>query len=64
MVILNRKTKGNKMSTNRAVLLTEKEISLLYFALSELRVFSDNEAKDQAKLMTKLFETVCIPATA
>jgi hypothetical protein len=54
----------SKSTKPHAVLLTESEISLLYFALSELRVFSDNEAKDQAKLMTKLFETVCIPATA
>jgi predicted DNA-binding transcriptional regulator YafY len=66
MVILNRRTKGKKMSkaTNlRAVLLTEKEISLLYVALTELRSFSEKETLEATKLKTKLFETVCLPAT-
>jgi hypothetical protein len=62
--LIDKELKMSKSTKPHAVLLTESEISLLYFALSELRVFSDNEAKDQAKLMTKLFETVCIPATA
>jgi hypothetical protein len=53
-----------KMSSNRAVLLTEKEISLLYIALTEFRTFSDKEAVETNKLKTKLFETVCLPATA
>jgi hypothetical protein len=52
------------MSSNRAVLLTEKEISLLYIALSELRVFSEKETVETNALKTKLFETVCLPATA
>ena len=53
-----------QMSTNRAVLLTEKEISLLYIALSEYRCFSERETVETNKLKTKLFETVCLPATA
>jgi hypothetical protein len=53
-----------KMSSNRAVLLTEKEISLLYVALSELRVYSEKETVETNTLKTKLFETVCLPATA
>jgi hypothetical protein len=53
-----------KMSSNRAVLLTEKEISLLYIALTELRVYSEKETVETNKLKTKLFETVCLPATA
>jgi hypothetical protein len=53
-----------KMSSNRAVLLTEKEISLLYTALTELRVYSEKELSETIKLKTKLFETVCLPATA
>jgi hypothetical protein len=64
MVILNRRTKGKKMSSNRAVLLTEKEISLLYVALTELRSFSEKETLEATKLKTKLFEAVCLPATA
>jgi predicted DNA-binding transcriptional regulator YafY len=67
MVILNRRTKGKKMSkaTNlRAVILTESEISLLYVALTELRVYSEKELSETIKLKTKLFETVCLPATA
>jgi hypothetical protein len=52
------------MSSNRAVLLTEKEISLLYIALTELRVYSEKETVETNKLKTKLFETVCLPATA
>ena len=52
------------MSSNRAVLLTEKEISLLYIALTELRSFSEKETLEATKLKTKLFETVCLPATA
>jgi hypothetical protein len=52
------------MSSNRAVLLTEKEISLLYFALTEFRPISENEAVETNALKTKLFETVCLPATA
>jgi hypothetical protein len=53
-----------KMSSNRAVLLTEKEISLLYIALTELRVYSEKETVETNALKTKLFETVCLPATA
>lgn len=53
-----------QMSSNRAVLLTEKEISLLYIALTELRVFSEKETVETNNLKTKLFETVCLPATA
>jgi hypothetical protein len=53
-----------KMSSNRAVLLTESEISLLYTALTELRVYSEKELSETIKLKTKLFETVCLPATA
>jgi hypothetical protein len=53
-----------KMSSNRAVLLTEKEISLLYVALSELRADTYEELSEATKLKTKLFETVCLPATA
>jgi hypothetical protein len=53
-----------KMSSNRAVLLTEKEISLLYVALTELRSFSEKETLEATKLKTKLFEAVCLPATA
>ena len=52
------------MSRTRAVLLTEKEISLLYIALTELRVYSEKETVETNKLKTKLFETVCLPATA
>jgi hypothetical protein len=52
------------MSRTRTVLLTEKEISLLYTALTELRVYSEKEAVETNKLKTKLFETVCLPATA
>ena len=51
------------MSSNRAVLLTEKEISLLYIALTEYRCFSEKETVETNKLKTKLFETVCLPAT-
>ena len=53
-----------QMSSNRAVRLTEKEISLLYIALTELRVFSEKETVETNNLKTKLFETVCLPATA
>jgi hypothetical protein len=56
--------KETKMSSNRAVLLTEKEISLLYIALTELRVYSEKETVETNKLKTKLFEAVCLPATA
>ncbi len=52
------------MSKARAVILTESEISLLYTALNELQVYSDKEAEKTTKLKTKLFETVCLPATA
>jgi hypothetical protein len=55
--------KEYKMSSNRAVLLTEAEISLLYTALTELRVYSEKELSETIKLKTKLFETVCLPAT-
>ena len=51
------------MSSNRAVLLTEKEISLLYVALTELRTFSEKETVEATNLRTKLFEAVCLPAT-
>lgn len=51
------------MSTIRAVLLTEKEISLLYIALTELRSFSEKETVEATNLKTKLFESVCLPAT-
>ena len=51
------------MSRTRTVLLTEKEISLLYIALTEFRTFSDKETAETNKLKTKLFETVCLPAT-
>jgi hypothetical protein len=52
------------MSSNRAVLLTVEEISLLYAALTELRVYSEKEAVKTKNLKTKLFEAVCLPATA
>lgn len=52
------------MSSNRAVLLTEKEISLLYIALTELRADTYEELSEATKLKTKLFEAVCLPATA
>ena len=51
------------MSTNRAVVLSEKEISLLYVALTELRTFSEKETVEATNLRTKLFEAVCLPAT-
>jgi len=52
------------MSKARAVILTESEISLLYTALTELRVYSEKETEETNSLKTKLFETVCLPATA
>jgi hypothetical protein len=52
------------MSSNRAVLLTESEISLIYIALTEFRAFSDKETLETNALKTKLFEAVCLPATA
>ncbi len=54
----------SKAANLRAVLLTEKEISLLYIALTEFRTFSEKETVETNKLKTKLFETVCLPATA
>ena len=45
------------MSSNRAVLLTEKEISLLYAALTEFRGYSEKELSETIKLKTRLFET-------
>jgi hypothetical protein len=54
----------SKTTNLRAVLLTESEISLLYVALTELRVYSEKELSETIKLKTKLFETVCLPATA
>ena len=48
----------------RAVIMTDKEISLLYTALSELRALSEKEIKDTLMLKTKLLESVCKPATA
>lgn len=54
-------SKANKL---RAVILTEKEISLLYIALTELRADTYEELSEATKLKTKLFETVCLPATA
>jgi len=54
----------SKVTNLRAVILTESEISLLYTALNELQVYSDKEAEKTIKLKTKLFETVCLPATA
>ena len=53
----------SKAANLRAVLLTEKEISLLYIALTEFRTFSKKETVETNKLKTKLFETVCLPAT-
>jgi hypothetical protein len=54
----------SKSTKPHAVILSEAEISLLYFALSELRVYSEKETVETNTLKTKLFETVCIPATA
>jgi hypothetical protein len=56
--------KMSKAANIRAVLLTETELDVLYVALTELEVFSDKEAKQIRKLKTKLFEAVCLPATA
>jgi hypothetical protein len=62
--LIDKELKMSKAANLRAVLLTEKEISLLYIALTEFRTFSEKETVETNKLKTKLFETVCLPATA
>jgi hypothetical protein len=61
--LIDKELKMSKTANLRAVLLTEKEISLLYIALTEFRTFSEKETVETNKLKTKLFETVCLPAT-
>jgi hypothetical protein len=61
--LIDKELKMSKAANLRAVLLTEKEISLLYIALTEFRTFSKKETVETNKLKTKLFETVCLPAT-
>jgi hypothetical protein len=61
--LIDKELKMSKAANLRAVLLTEKEISLLYIALTEFRTFSEKETVETNKLKTKLFETVCLPAT-
>jgi hypothetical protein len=61
---MRKEMKMSKANKLRAVILTEKEISLLYIALTELRADTYEELSEATKLKTKLFETVCLPATA